>query len=153
MQEPVVALETSSGSEITISQTLSTPRPRQLERALSDQLWSLAETYGKVARANSATTTKNVDKLVDDIKKANVIRNVLCHGSWRIPNVNGASVPLFVNRKMEVFEGEIDVVYLKQVQAHVVDLVCSVIDTVTHMGWQFPGGAGPGEPIIERSVR
>src|SRR5262249_23127378 len=29
----------------------------QLERALSDQLWNLAETYGKVARDNPATTT------------------------------------------------------------------------------------------------
>lgn len=68
----------------------------QLERALTDQLWNLAESYGKAARENAATTTQNVDELVDDIKKATVIRNVLCHGSWRKPNANGASVPLLI---------------------------------------------------------
>jgi hypothetical protein len=123
----------------------------QLERALTDQLWNLAESYGKAARDNPATTTKNVDELVEDIKKATIIRNVLCHGSWRTPNANGASVPLFVNRQQQVFDTAIDIAYLKQAQAHVPELACNVIDTVTHMGWQFPGGAGPGKPIMERS--
>lgn len=121
----------------------------QLERALTDQLWNLAESYGKAARDNPATTTNNVDELVEDIKKATAIRNVLCHGSWRSPNANGASLPLFVNRQKQVFDTAIDIAYLKQVRAHVVELACRVIDTVTHMGWQFPGGAGLGRPIME----
>jgi heptaprenylglyceryl phosphate synthase len=100
----------------------------------------------------AATTTENVDELVEDIKKATVIRNVLCHGSWQTPNANGASVPLFVNWQKQVFDTAIDVTYLEQVQAHVAELACSVIDTITHMGWQFPGGAGPGKPIMERSA-
>jgi hypothetical protein len=123
----------------------------QLERALTDQLWNLAESYGKATRDNPATTTKNVDDLVEDIKKATFIRNVLCHGSWRLPKANGASIPLFVNRQKQVFDTGIDIAYLEQVQAHVLELACSVIDTVTYMGWQFPGGAGPGKPIMERS--
>ncbi|MBV0910918.1 hypothetical protein [Anianabacter salinae] len=120
----------------------------QLERALTDQLWNLAESYGKAARDNPATTTTNIDELVEDIKKATVVRNVLCHGSWRTPDVNGASVPLFINRQKQKFDTAIDLAYLKQVQAHVAELACSVVDTVTHMGWQFPGGAGPGKPIM-----
>lgn len=116
----------------------------ELERALSDQLWNLAEGYGKAVRENSDATTENVGELVDAIKEATIIRNVLCHGSWRTPDANGASVPLFVNRQKEVFETAIDIAYLLRVQAHVAELVCAVIDTVTHMGWQFPGGAGPG---------
>lgn len=120
----------------------------QLERALTDQLWNLAESYGKAVRNNPAATIKNIDELVEDIKQATVIRNVLCHGSWRMPDENGASVPLFINRQKEKFETAIDLAFLKQVQAHVVDLVCSIIDTVTHMGWQFPGGAGNGKPIM-----
>lgn len=123
----------------------------QLERALTDQLWNLAESYGKVARNNPATTTENIDELVEDIKKAIAIRNVLCHGSWQPPNANGASMPLFVNRHKQVFNTAIDIAYLNQVQTHVAELTCSVIDTVTHMGWQFPGGAGLGKPIMERS--
>lgn len=119
----------------------------QLERALTDQLWNLAEAYGKAARDNPATTTKNIDELVDHIKKATVIRNVLCHGSWQKPNADGASLPWFVNRQIQVFDTAIDIAYLEQVQAHVAELACSVIDSVTNMGWQFPGGAGTGKPI------
>jgi len=122
----------------------------QLERALTDQLSNLAKCYSKVAEDNPATTTENIDDLVEDIKKSTKIRNVLCHGSWRPPNADGASVPLFVNREKEVFDTAIDVDWLVQVQEHVAGLACSVIDTVTHMGWQFPGGAGLGKPITER---
>lgn len=119
----------------------------KLERALTDQLVNLAESYGKATRENPDTTTENVSDLVEQIKEAAVIRNVLCHGSWRTPNSGGESIPLFVNRKREVFETPIDVAYLRHVQAHVAELACSVVDTVTHMGWQFPGGVGPGKRI------
>ena len=119
----------------------------KLERALTDQLVNLAEAYGKATRENPGTTTENVSELVEDIRGAAVIRNVLCHGSWRTPDANGASIPLFVNRQKEIFETPIDVAYLRQVQADVAALSCSVVDTVTHMGWQFPGGAGPGRRI------
>lgn len=120
-----------------------------LECALTDQLVNLAESYGKATREHPNTTTKNVSDLVDDIKAAAAIRNVLCHGSWRAPDATGVSIPLYVNRKKEVLETPIDLSYLWQVQAHVVGLACSVVDTVTHMGWQFPGGAGPGKTIWE----
>lgn len=123
----------------------------KLERALTDQLVNLAESYGKATRDNSETTTENVSELVEDMKAAAVYRNVLCHGSWRPPDANGASIPLFVNRKKEVFETSIDVAFLRQIQAHVAELSCSVVDTVTHMGWQFPGGAGPGKRIWRRA--
>jgi hypothetical protein len=120
----------------------------QLERALTDQLWNLAESYGKAVRDNPAATITNVNDLVDNIKGATTIRNVLCHGSWRSPNADGASVPLFVSRQKEVFETAIDITYLEQVQGHVIELICGVINSVTHMRWQFPGGAGPGKPIM-----
>ncbi|WP_209348134.1 hypothetical protein [Pontixanthobacter sp. CEM42] len=125
----------------------------QLERALSDQLWNLAETFNKVTKDHQATTIANVAELVEDIKAATVVRNVLCHGSWqKKPDKNGASVPLFVNRNTEIFQTPIDVAYLAQVQRHVVELACSVIDTVTHMGWQFPGSGGPGQAIWNRTA-
>ena len=119
----------------------------KLERALTDQLVNLAEAYGKSTLDHPETTTENVVKLVEDIRGAAVIRNVLCHGSWRTPDASGRSVPLFVNRRKEIFETAINVEYLQQVQADVAALTCSVVDTVKHMGWQFPGGAGPGKRI------
>jgi hypothetical protein len=119
----------------------------QLERALSDQLCNLAKSYGKAVRDNSDSTISNVDELVNDIKEATKIRNVLCHGSWRTPDATGKSLPLFINKNIEKFETPIDVEFLRNVQRHVVELSCAVIDSVTHMGWQFPGGAGPGKAI------
>ncbi|MEX0968851.1 MAG: hypothetical protein WD046_00245 [Paracoccaceae bacterium] len=118
-----------------------------LEKALSGQLVALADAYNNAARDNPATTIDNVPELVENIKAAAIIRNVLCHGSWRGPDVNGASIPFFVNKKKEIFVTPIDVAYLRQVQQHVAELSCCVIDTVTHMGWQFPGSVGLGKPI------
>ena len=122
----------------------------KLERALTDQLVNLAEAYGKATRDNPDTSTENVSDLVDSIRDAAVLRNVLCHGSWRTPDDRGASIPLFVNRQKKKFETPIDVAYLRQAQAHVAELSCRVIDTVTHMGWQFPSGGGPGKRIWSR---
>jgi hypothetical protein len=119
-----------------------------LERALSDPLGNLIDVYGKSVRYHPGSTISNLEELIADLKNAADIRNVLCHGSWRSPNADGASVPFFVNRKMMVFSSEIDVAYLMQVQMHVADLSCAVVNSVTHMGWQFPGGAGPGKPIL-----
>lgn len=119
-----------------------------LERALTDPLGNLINVYSATVRAHPGSTISNLEELIADLKNAADIRNVLCHGSWRSPNADGASVPFFVNRKMMVFSSEIDVAYLMQVQMHVADLSCAVVNSVTHMGWQFPGGAGPGKPIL-----
>ena len=118
-----------------------------LEQALSDPLGNLIDVYWKSVRSHDGSTITNLDALIDDLRKAAVIRNVLCHGSWRPPSTSGASKPLFVNRKLKVFVSEIDVAYLTQVQVHVGELSIAVINSVTHMGWQFPGGGGPGKPI------
>ena len=120
----------------------------KLEKALTDQLWNLIEVYGKVVREHPQTTTQNVDELVKAMKAAAVWRNVLCHASWRTPDENGTSVPFFVNKQKERCSTPVDIDFLMKIQAEAAALACDVIDTVTHMGWQFPGGAGPGKPIM-----
>ncbi len=119
----------------------------KIERSMSDQLGALIDTYGKSVRNNSSATIENLDDLLNDLREASKIRNVLCHGSWRMPDSNGASIPFFVNRQKEVFETPIDVAFLNQVQKHALELTCAVINTVTHMGWQFPSSNGPGEAV------
>jgi hypothetical protein len=119
----------------------------KLERALTDQLCNLAESYGKAVRENQDSTIENIDQLVRDIKEATKIRNILCHGAWDPPDVEGKSMPSFVNKNLEICETRFDVQLLRQVQDHVTTLACDVIDTVTDMGWKFPGGSGPGETI------
>lgn len=118
-----------------------------LERALTDTLKPLADAYCKAVRDNAKSTTENIDELVSAIKEASEIRNVICHGSWRTPDREGRSLPLFVNKRKAIFGTPIDVAYLHQVQSHVAELAATVIDTVTHMGFQFPGGAGPGKRV------
>lgn len=118
-----------------------------LERALTDTLKPLADAYGRAVRDNSESTTENIDELISAIKDASEIRNVICHGSWRPPDHEGRSLPLFVNKRNEVFDTPLDIAYLHQVQSHIAELAATVVDTVTHMGFQFPGGAGPGKQI------
>jgi hypothetical protein len=121
----------------------------KLQHTLSDQLWNLIESYGKAVHEHPNATIENLEDLIEQLKEAAKIRNVICHGSWRTPNSEGASVPFFVNRQQECFDTAIDAAWLAQLQKHVSELICAVINTVTHMGWQFPGGAGPGKVIWE----
>jgi len=118
-----------------------------LEHTLMDQLGNLIDTYGKSVRDNPNATIENLDELINELREASKIRTVLCHGSWGVPNVSGASVPFFMNRKKEIFDTAIDCQFLDQVQRSVTELACLVINTVTHMGFQFPGSSGPGRPI------
>jgi hypothetical protein len=119
----------------------------QLERALTDPLGNLIDVYGKVVRDHSEARATNLNDLLAELRKASAIRNVLCHGSWRAPDVNGASVPLFVTRQKQIFDTAIDRRFLLQVQKATAKLACDVVDTVTTMGWRFPGSSGPGKSI------
>lgn len=117
----------------------------KLERALYDPLGGLIDKYSKAAKDHSSPTLKGYELLINDLRKAATLRNVLCHGSWRTtPDSNGASIPFYVNRKLEIFEDRVDVAYLEQVRTHVAELACSVINSVTIHGIQFPGSEGPG---------
>lgn len=119
----------------------------KLERALSDPLGNLIDVYEKSAKEHPNATIENLGDLAKDLKDGCRIRNVLCHGSWRPTDSSGASIPFFVNRQNEKFETPVDVAFLRQTQIATAELACEVINTVTHMGWQFPGEAGPGKPI------
>ena len=119
-----------------------------LEKALYGQLSGLIDVYAKAVREHPDTTIANLDDLVTALREAVKLRNVLCHGSWKKPDQLGRSLPFFMNRQKEIFETPIGIEFLQQLQKHISDLVCEVINTVTHMGWQFPGSTGPGKPIF-----
>ena len=139
---------TTEYSEDEVQEAYSKWIPK-LERAMSDQLGGLIDTYGKAVKDHGGATIQNLDDLIFDLRAASKMRNVLCHGSWRYPDKNGASVPFFVSRQKEVFETPIDTVFLNNLRMHAVELICAVINTVTHMGWQFPSTNGPGEVIVK----
>lgn len=119
-----------------------------MQRALSDALGGLIDSYGKAVHENPKATISNLEELIDLLRKASQVRNVLCHGSWnRRPDDQGRSLPFFVNKNNEIFETPVDLAYLNQVQRHTAELACAVISTVTHMGYQFPGSTGPGKSV------
>lgn len=120
----------------------------QLERACSDPLGHLIDTYGKVVKDNPNSTINNLDQLLIDLRKASQMRNIFCHGSWKAPDSNGASIPFFVNRQGQIVDTAMDRKFVDQVQQHTVNLICAVMNTVTDMGWQFPGSGGPGKTYL-----
>lgn len=121
-----------------------------LERALTNPLGNLIDQYGKAVRDHPEGVVEGLDELLGHLREAARLRNVLCHGSWSAPDENGASLPLFVDQKLNVFDTAIDYAFLDQVQRHVAEVSCAVLNSVTQMGWQFPGSCGPGVPIGSR---
>ena len=132
--------------EQSIQQAYAKWQPK-LERALADSLGNLIDTYGKAAREHDDPQISDLDDLLNDLRETAAMRNILCHGSWRVPDEAGASVPFFVNRKKLVVDTAMDCAFVDQVQRHTAELACAVMNTVTALGWQFPGSAGPGKPI------
>lgn len=123
----------------------------KLQKALSDALGNLIANYAKAVRDHQSVEPENFKDLIKDLRQMAVIRNVISHGSWGVPDSSGRSLPFFVNNKDEVWQIPIDVAYLKHVQAVTARLTIEVINTVTVHGWQFPGSGGPGKPIWPHS--
>ena len=121
----------------------------KLKHARIDPLRNLIDTYGKAVRDNPDAVIENLDELLCDLRNASQMRNILCHGSWRLPDQNGASIPSFWNRQEQIVDTAMDRQFIDQVQQHTVNLICKVINTVTQMGWQFPGSVSPGKTIWE----
>ena len=119
----------------------------KLERALIDPLGKLIDAYGNAVRDHPDAKADHLEDLLSDLRKAAALRNVLCHASWQAPDENGASVPFYVNRQKQIVESAVDCNFLDQTQRHVAELACAVVNTVTIMGWQFPGSNGPGNSI------
>ncbi|WP_211166093.1 hypothetical protein [Azoarcus sp. TTM-91] len=145
----VTATTPYKDSEIVAAYEAWVPK---LTRSLSDPLGGLIDTYGKAVRDHPGLDIENFDSLLDDLREACRTRNAICHGSWGAPNSGGLSVPFFVNKQGEVFDTPIGVDFLAQLRKATAELACSVIDTVTHMGWQFPGSNGPGRVVWQSAA-
>jgi hypothetical protein len=120
---------------------------KTLEKALTGQLGALIDRYAQALRENNRTNKNDYIDQIAGLKAANGIRNALCHGSWGKPDEEGRTVPKFVNRKLEVFETAVDLNFLRQTRAALRDMICDVLDSVTSVGYQFPGSGSPGEQL------
>ena len=120
---------------------------KMLEKALTDQLGGLILTYERALAENEKTKGEDCAGLIKELKEAKDIRNVLCHGSWGKPDDEGRTVPKFVNRKLAPFDTQIDIEFLRTTRKAVVGLTCDVCDSVTSLGFQFPGSKSPGQVL------
>ncbi|MBW8444285.1 MAG: hypothetical protein K0M49_01525 [Arenimonas sp.] len=120
----------------------------KLERSLADTLDPLIRAYEQEVKSYQSQPPEDFDDLIRDLKKAAEIRNVLCHGFWNAPNAQGATVPLFMRAKdKQLFDTEVDVKFLQQMQRAAAELAMDVVNTITKKGLQFPGSSGPGKTI------
>ncbi len=143
----VTATRTYEESEIQEAYENWLPK---LKRALTDPLGGLIDSYGKAVRDHQEEMITDLPAQLSELHKAREMRNILCHGSWRLPDGAGASVPFFVDRQLAVVETAMDCAFFEQVQRHTAELACSVVSTVTCIGLQFPGSSGPGVPVWEQ---
>jgi hypothetical protein len=121
----------------------------KLERVLSDQLGGLTQTFCKEVKVHGKAKHEGFEELSEELEKSREIRNVLCHGSWRPPRADGSSLPFYFKKGGLWFTEYIDRNYLLSVQEATAEIAVEVINTVTAMGWQFPGSGGPGRSIFE----
>ncbi len=120
----------------------------QLEKAISDTLNSLINTYASTVRAHQNANFQNLDDLVADLKAASKVRNAICHGAWNPPDDRGFSELRYFSKGGQYFDTPIDKAFLLQLQRHTAELICNVVNSVTMMGFQFPGSSGPGHQIL-----
>lgn len=119
-----------------------------LERALTDPLGNLIDVYVKSVKEHPTATITNMQELEKDLRDAARVRNALCHGSWLPPNEQGACKLRYIEKKSKCrFDSEVDIHFLEQMQRHAAELSVAVINTVTLMGWQFPGSNSPGNVV------
>lgn len=123
-----------------------------LERSIIGTLNPLIDAVAKAAKDHPSLRHQNLDEFVEHLRAAAKVRNLICHGSWGAPDDHGASVAFYVSRKNNrpeaVNETPVTVAWLDQLQAHTAELACEMVNLVTHMGYQFPGGVGPGRPVM-----
>jgi hypothetical protein len=121
----------------------------KLEKVITDPLNGRVRAYEQAVKEGdfSEVERNNAQIIIEAIKKASKIRNVLCHGSWRPPDESGKALPFFFEKERGQVDSGVDLEFLRQTQKHVVELICAVMDSVTSRGLQFPGSQGPGHPI------
>jgi hypothetical protein len=120
---------------------------KTLEKALTDQLGGLIICYETALSENQRTQSNDYSNQIAGLKSAKDIRNALCHGSWGKPDEEGLTVPKFVNKRLEIFETPIGIAFLQQTRSALRDIICDVLDTVTSVGYRFPGSESPGEQL------
>jgi len=120
---------------------------------LTDTLPPLAERFEAGVKGHQEANKARAAHIAAEVKRLAEIRNALCHGSWRKPDVQDKSQLHYMAKKavtdtgVKPFEPKISIKWMQKRRAEALELICDVIDIVTELGWQFPGSTGPGDVI------
>ena len=122
----------------------------KLDIALTGSLGALIDQYESAVKSHQENPVLNFEELLKDLREAARLRNVICHGLWRHPDSEGASLPYFVTqKKKEKVTSPMNRDDLDKTQQQVAGLICAIIDSVTSMGWKFPGLHSPGRRLVD----
>lgn len=122
-------------------------------KAVSDPLGPLINEYEKQLKPDGAWDPELSDKinfseLIEELRAALVIRNMLCHSHWIPGKTQGKFKPVFANRNREVVISEYSSVDLREITHCVQGMIRLCMNTVTLKGIQFPGTDLPGEKVV-----
>ncbi len=120
----------------------------QFMKDVTETLPTLIDRYQVAVRQNQRVDFFGFDVAIDQMRGVVQLRNALCHASWKAPDAEGRSFPFFISRNGKMLDRSIDVAFLEQTQRATADMARVVIETVVHMGWQFPGIKSPGVPLL-----
>lgn len=119
---------------------------KYLKRTVSDPLGQLINKLEESLKESEKFSVENFDELLRQLRELRDWRDILCHCSWRPPDAEGCSVPLFVNRKGDILQNEIDKEVLEKIMNSAAELALEVVNIITAHGFQWPGSNGPGKP-------
>jgi hypothetical protein len=124
---------------------------KELEGVLSGNLTHRIDNYERAAKSYPGLTIENLNELFTSLRRVIEIRNVLNHACWdQFPDEDGITVPRSFNRHKGRFTTPVGIKFLIDVRKFTAEVACEVINTITYMGWQFPGTDGPGVPVWRR---
>lgn len=124
---------------------------RDLERSLDESLGDLTKRFIRALSEDERFVKNYVTGIEYRLKKAADWRNALCHGAWTDYDCDSDRATLrYWPRKgwREHSERPISVVDLAAIRSEAIDITVNVINTVTSNGFEFPGSASPGEPVL-----
>ena len=110
-----------------------------VEANKSQTLSPLIEKYRKEISNHPKARVQNLEFLLEDLETLAAYRNPLAHAAW--PRLDGAlaAVPHYIDRSGSVFSEVIDQKRLEDIQFRTGRMIAAIINTVTHMGYAFPG--------------
>ncbi|WP_422074432.1 hypothetical protein [Tranquillimonas rosea] len=118
----------------------------KLDQVISDPLGPLIREYIKAIRVHRCQPNADIDDLDTRLKQCARLRNALCHGSWGLPDGNNRSRLNYIEKRSgESMLDRIGVEFLNQTRTGTTELIVDVVNSVTILGYQFPGINGPGE--------